>query len=95
MARWLVVQTNPGRASDGTRLLTGRPDREQTASAVDVGYALGWDTDGPAGAPTRLEHTGNLLTFSAYQAVLPASGYGVVVLLNTGSALMRDQNAIF
>jgi hypothetical protein len=67
-----------------------------TASAAgDVGYALGWDTNGPATAPTLLEHSGNLLTFSAYQAVLLAPGYGVVVLLNTGSALLRDQYAIF
>jgi CubicO group peptidase (beta-lactamase class C family) len=96
MARWLVVQTNNGRAPDGTRLLTGKGLTEMhTASAVDVGYALGWDTNGPAEAPTLLEHSGNLLTFSAYQAVLPASGYGVVVLLNTGSALLRDQYAIF
>jgi hypothetical protein len=97
MARWLVVQTNNGRAPDGTRILSGRSLTEMhTASAVgDVGYALGWDTNGPATAPTLLEHSGNLLTFSAYQAVLPASGYGVVVLLNTGSALLRDQYAIF
>ena len=96
MARWLVVQTNDGRAPDGTRLLTGKGlTQMHTASAVDVGYALGWDTNGPANAPTLLEHSGNLLTFSAYQAVLPASGYGVVVLLNTGSALLRDQYAIF
>jgi CubicO group peptidase (beta-lactamase class C family) len=96
MARWLVVQTNDGRAPDGTRLLTGKGlTQMHTASAVDVGYVLGWDTNGPANAPTLLEHSGNLLTFSAYQAVLPASGYGVVVLLNTGSALLRDQYAIF
>lgn len=97
MARWLVVQTNYGRAPDGTRLLSaGGLTEMHTSSAVgDVGYALGWDTNGPATAPTLLEHSGNLLTFSAYQAVLPASGYGVVVLLNTGSALLRDQYAIF
>lgn len=97
MARWLVVQTNNGRAPDGTRLLAEESLTEMhTASAVgDVGYALGWDTNGPATAPALLEHSGNLLTFSAYQAVLPASEYGVVVLLNTGSAMLRDQYAIF
>ena len=96
MARWLVVQTNRGRAPDGPRLLTGTSlTQMHTASAGDVGYALGWDTNGPTTAPTLLEHSGNLLTFSAYQAILPASGYGVVVLLNTGSALLHDQSAIF
>jgi hypothetical protein len=59
------------------------------------GYALGWDTDGPAAAPTRLEHSGNLLTFSAYQAVLPQSGYGIALLFNSGSRFLRDQTAIF
>ena len=65
-----------------------------TASAPG-GYALGWVTNGPPAAPTRLEHSGNLLTFSAYQAVLPESGYGVALLFNSGSALMREQTAIF
>jgi hypothetical protein len=65
-----------------------------TASAPS-GYALGWDTDGPADAPTRLVHSGNLLTYSAYQAVLPSSGLGVALLFNSGSALLLEQTAIF
>lgn len=40
-------------------------------------------------------HSGSLLTYSAYQAVLLDSGYGVALLLNSGSALMLDQAAIF
>lgn len=96
MARWLIVHSNNGRATDDTRLLTRRSLTEMhTAGAVGGGYALGWDTDGPSAAPTLLEHSGNLLTFSSYQAVLPASGYGVVVLLNSGSGLMLDQTALF
>jgi hypothetical protein len=43
----------------------------------------------PAGAQ------GNLLTFSAYQALLPQSGYGIVPLFNSGSPFLRDQAAIF
>ena len=59
------------------------------------GYALGWDTYGPAAAPTRLEHSGSVLTFTGYQAVLPQSGYGVALLFNAGSPFLRDQTAIF
>src|SRR5262249_5116395 len=67
MAQWLIVQTNRGRAADGTRVLSDASLTEQhTPGAHTNGYALGWDTDGPAGAPTRLQHTGSLLTYSAY-----------------------------
>lgn len=65
-----------------------------TASALG-GYALGWDTYGPAAAPTRLEHSGTLFTFSGYQAVLPQSGYGIAILFNCGSASLLEQTAIF
>jgi EmrB/QacA subfamily drug resistance transporter len=96
MADWLVVQTNHGRAADGTRVISDRSLTEQhTAGSVGNGYALGWDTDGPVDAPTRLEHTGNLFTYSGYMGVLPESGYGVVVLLNAGSGLLLDQSGIF
>ena len=95
MAHWLIVHTNGGRAADGTRLVSERSLKEMHTASAPNGYALGWDTDGPAGAPTRLVHSGNLLTFSAYQAVLPDSGYGVALLLNSGSALMLEQTGIF
>ena len=68
---------------------------EMHTPSTPGGYALGWDTYGPAAAPTRLEHSGNLLTFSAYQAVLPQSGYGIALLFNSGSPFLRDQTAIF
>jgi hypothetical protein len=35
-----------------------------------------------------------VLTFSAHQAIWPESGYGVVLLFNSGSGLMLDQTAI-
>jgi hypothetical protein len=40
-------------------------------------------------------HSGSVLTFSAYQAVLPQSGYGIAILFNSGSPFLRDQTAIF
>ena len=95
MAHWLIVHTNGGRAVDGTRLVFERSLKEIHAASAPNGYALGWDTDGPAGAPTRLMHSGNLLTFSAFQAVLPDPGYGVALLLNSGSSVLGEQRAIF
>jgi CubicO group peptidase (beta-lactamase class C family) len=95
MARWLVVQANGGRTADGTSLVSERSMTEMHTPSARSGYALGWDTDGPAAAPTRLVHSGNLVTFSAYQAVLPESGYGIALLFNSGSPFLRDQTAIF
>ncbi len=95
LARWLIVHANGGRSADGTRLVSEHSLTELHTASAPSGYALGWDTDGPASAPTRLVHSGNLLTYSAYQAVLPSSGYGVALLFNSGSALMLEQTAIF
>jgi CubicO group peptidase (beta-lactamase class C family) len=95
MARWLIVNTNRGRTADGTQILTGRGMRRlHTASAPRSGYALGWGTHGPTSAPTRLEHSGNLFTFTSEEALWPASGYAVVLLFNSGSPMMLDQTAI-
>ena len=71
--------------------------RHGTASHPDyagASYALGWGIHGPNGAPTRLEHSGSLFTFTAEEALWPASGYGVVLLFNAGSPMMLDQIAI-
>lgn len=95
LARWLVVQANGGRTADGRRLVSQSSMATMHAPSAPNGYALGWDTDGPVAAPTRLEHSGNLLTYSAYQAVLPQSGYGIVLLFNSGSPFLRDQTAIY
>ena len=95
MARWLIVHANDGRAADGTRLVSAQGLRLlHTPSAPRVGYALGWATHSPAGAPTRLDHSGSLLNFTSEEALWPASGYGVVLLFNAGSPMMLDQNAI-
>jgi CubicO group peptidase (beta-lactamase class C family) len=95
MADWLIVHANGGRAADGVRLVSEHSLRELHTASAPSGYALGWDTDGPADAPTRLVHSGNLLTYSAYQAVLPNSSYGLALLFNSGSALLLEQTAIF
>jgi hypothetical protein len=82
MARWLIVHANGGRAADGTRVVSEHSLIELHTTSAPSGYALGCDTDGPANAPTRLVHSGSVLTYSAYHAVLPNSGYGVALLFN-------------
>ena len=95
MADWLVVHANDGRAADGARLVSEGGVTEMHTGRAPIGYALDWDTKGPVDAPTRVEHSGNLLTYSAFQAALPDSGYGVVLLFNSGSAFLLDQSATF
>ncbi|GEM_PF-914135 len=95
MADWLIVHANDGRAADGARLVSESGMTEMHTGRAPAGYALGWDTDGPVDTPTRVQHSGNLLTYSAFQAVLPDSGYGVALLFNSGSAFLLEQSAIF
>lgn len=95
MARWLIIHTNRGRSEDGTHVISDSGLTELHSASAPGGYALGWDTDGPERSPTRVEHSGNLFTFSAYEAVLLDSGYGVALLFNSSSPLLNDQTAIF
>ena len=96
MARWLIVNANGGQSADGTRLVSREGMRllHTPSARQGGGYALGWDTDGPLAAPTRVEHSGTLFTFTAEEAIWPGSGYGVVLLFNAGSPMMLDQTAI-
>ena len=96
MARWLIVNTTGGQTADGTRLVSREGMRllHTPSARQGGGYALGWDTDGPLGAPTRVDHSGTLFTFTAEEAIWPGSEYGVVLLFNAGSPMMLDQTAI-
>ncbi|MBP2216527.1 CubicO group peptidase (beta-lactamase class C family) [Arthrobacter sp. CAN_C5] len=94
MARWLAVQTNYGMSADGSRILSKQGLISMHTPSAPNGYALGWDTDGPVAAPTRLEHSGNLLTFSAFQVLLPSDDIGVALLFNSSTAFLDEQSAI-
>ena len=96
MARWLIVNANggQGRRRHPARLRRGHAAAAHPERAAGRRYALGWDTDGPLAAPTRVEHSGTLFTFTAEEALWPGSGYGVVLLFNAGSPMMLDQTAI-
>jgi CubicO group peptidase (beta-lactamase class C family) len=85
MAAWLIAQGNQGRGPDGTAIVSPsglaalhRP------SAVSDSYALGWFVEKTVSGAPMIAHSGDLFTSTAYQALLPASGYGVAVMANTG-----------
>ncbi|MFE2754449.1 serine hydrolase domain-containing protein [Actinosynnema sp. NPDC059335] len=85
LAAWLIAQHNGGRGPDGTSIATPESiTAMHTPSAVSDSYGLGWFIGTtPSGAPL-VDHGGDLFTSTAYQALLPGSGYGIAVLANTG-----------
>lgn len=94
LAQWLIVQANGGLSSDGTRVLSRRGIAQMHTASAPGGYALGWDTSGPPSSPTTVLHSGTVLTFSAYQAVLPASGYGVALTFNASTPMLAAETAM-
>ena len=95
MAKWLIVNTNRGRSAGGNRLVSESALDQMHTASTSVGYGYGWSERRSPGSPRRVGHTGNLLTFSSFQTILPDTGYGVVLLFNSGSARTIDQAAIF
>ncbi len=80
MAKWLITQNGAGHVfPEETVRIT------QTASGMDGSkYGMGWETGKTAGGAPQLRHTGWLLTHNSAQTLLPASGYGIAVVTNTG-----------
>lgn len=95
MAQWLILQTGGGLTANGTRLLSAESMAQMHTSNGQSGYALGWSAYRPEAAPARLQHTGNLLTFSAATAILPDSRIGVTLMFNGSAGLLLEQTAIF
>lgn len=94
MARWLIINANGGLAPDGARIISKEGMRQLHTASAPNGYAFGWATRGPRADPTRIGHSGSVLTFSSEQVILPRSGVGVALLFNSSSALMFEQRAI-
>ncbi|MFE6389816.1 serine hydrolase domain-containing protein [Nocardiopsis dassonvillei] len=88
MGAWLVAHDNGGRGPGGERILSEEGiDALHTPSPVSGGsYALGWSLDQTRSGAPVVEHSGNLMTATAHQALLPESGHGVAVMANSGSA---------
>lgn len=94
MARWLIINANGGQAPDGARVISTEGMRQLHAASAPNGYAFGWATRGPRADPTRIGHSGSVLTFSSEQVILPRSGVGVALLFNSSSAFLFEQRAI-
>lgn len=89
MARWLSWQNTdrPALLTPADLALSHTPPL-----GVSGGYAMGWQQLSPPDGPVRLEHTGVLSTFSAAQTLLPATGYGFVLIYNANSALAKTED---
>jgi CubicO group peptidase (beta-lactamase class C family) len=87
MAAWLIAQNNQGRGPDGTSIASAATvTAMHTPSEVSDSYALGWSIGTTASGAPLIAHSGDLFTSTAYQALLPGSGYGLAVMANTGLA---------
>ena len=85
MAAWLIAQNNGGRGPDGTSIATPQSiTATHTPSAASESYGLGWFVGATASGARLVDHGGDLFTSTAYQALLPGSGYGIAVMANTG-----------
>lgn len=79
MARWLIAQN--------TGALSARSVTEmRTPSQQNDEYALGWSIGETERGTPVIEHGGDLFTSTAFQLLMPRSGYGVAVMANTGMA---------
>ncbi|MDA3648998.1 beta-lactamase family protein [Saccharopolyspora indica] len=81
MAAWLIAQNNPGRIASEAAIT-----ETHTPSPASGSYALGWSVGTTASGERVISHSGDLFTSTAYQALLPDSGYGIAVMANTGLA---------
>ncbi|HLR96820.1 MAG TPA: serine hydrolase domain-containing protein [Jiangellaceae bacterium] len=84
MARWLTMLTGGGTTPGGETLLP--PDLLEEAQSPQPGsdgYGLGWTISGSDVEPARVGHSGTSASASAQLDVVPSSGYGVVVMLNS------------
>ncbi|MGO1049856.1 serine hydrolase domain-containing protein [Crossiella sp. CA198] len=86
LAAWLITQTGNGRSPTGATIATPATiTATHTPSPTSGNYALGWSTGRTDSGAKLIAHSGDLFTATAYQALLPDTGYGIAVLANTGT----------
>lgn len=84
MALWLAMQTDSGRTEAGRQLLPTPLLRESHTPQPGAERAgLGWMMSSPGVDPARVSHSGVLQRFNAQMDLVPSSGYGVAVMLNS------------
>ncbi|NMD72081.1 beta-lactamase family protein [Bacillus sp. DNRA2] len=83
MANWLILQENEG-TYKGHELLSSKGIQEmQTPTGTKISYGMGWNTFKDYNE-NRLQHSGILWTYKSEALILPESGYGIVILFNSG-----------
>ncbi|MUL41093.1 beta-lactamase family protein [Streptomonospora sp. PA3] len=95
MARWLILQQNGGRAATGEQVVSAAGvTAMHTPSANEGRYGLGWmrrvPGEGDRARLPQIWHGGALSTYSSYQFLVPETGYGVAVLVNSGITLTEE-----
>ena len=88
LARWLAMQQRGGVTEDGTRLLSAALIREAQTPVADSAYGFGWQRT-QTSVPERVGHDGSLTRYSSRVELVPSSGYGVVVLLNSYTPITK------
>ena len=84
MAKWLAMQTSQGRTESGRALLPASLLEESHTAQPDAERAgLGWMRSSSGVEPARISHSGVLRRFNAQMDLVPSSGYGVMVMLNS------------
>ncbi|WP_174549633.1 serine hydrolase domain-containing protein [Nocardiopsis trehalosi] len=85
MAAWLIAQNNEGVGPTGERVLSAEGvAATHTGGGPDGGTGLGWNAGETDGGAPLVEHGGIQWTFTAYQMLLPDSGYGIAVMADSG-----------
>jgi CubicO group peptidase (beta-lactamase class C family) len=85
MAAWLITQNDQGRGPDGTPIVSPAAITAMHRPPAHGSYGLGWNIGTTGSGAPLIDHTGGLITITAYQALLPAQGYGIAVMANAGS----------
>ncbi|WP_067972473.1 serine hydrolase domain-containing protein [Nocardiopsis trehalosi] len=84
LAAWLAMQQRGGTTPDGHRLLSADLIEESHTPQPGAQRAgLGWRNSSPHVTPARVSHSGIVTGFNAQHDLVPTSGYGVAVLLNS------------
>ncbi|CAL9493202.1 Protein flp [Nocardiopsis dassonvillei] len=89
MGAWLIAHSTGGRGPGGaeTGLLSpGGFEELHTPSEASGSYALGWSLGETASGAPVVEHSGQIMTATSHQALLPDSGYGIAVMANSGTS---------
>jgi CubicO group peptidase (beta-lactamase class C family) len=85
MAAWLIMQDAQGSGPDGTPIVSAAAATAMHRPSAHGSYGLGWNIGTTGSGAPLIDHSGGLSTATAYQALLPAQGYGIAVMANAGS----------